>query len=121
MYCIYKPTDETSYLAHPYLCAWFRFCHDTCLLSRTRTCHCFPTIFVGIVIMDCAVCGADASGLYYDARLQTCFACRVFFRRTAIKSNLPLCINLNQNCAINIENRTACKYCRYQKCIDIGM
>ena len=72
MYCIYKPTDETSYLAHPYLCAWFRFCHDTCLLSKTRTCHCFPTIFVGIVIMDCAVCGADASGLYYDARLQTC-------------------------------------------------
>ena len=71
--------------------------------------------------MDCAVCGADASGFYNDARLQTCSACRVFFRRMAIKRNLPLCINLNENCSINIENRTACKYCRYQKCIKIGM
>ena len=71
--------------------------------------------------MDCAVCGADASGFYNDARLLTCSACRVFFRRMAIKRNLPLCINLNENCSVNIENRTACKYCRYQKCIKIGM
>ena len=67
----------------------------------------------------CAVCGDAATGHYYYGGL-SCFSCRTFFRRCVFKTNLNSCLK-NQNCQIKVETRSMCQYCRFQKCLRIGM
>ena len=70
--------------------------------------------------MYCKVCGDQASGYFNNGGL-SCSSCRVFFRRMAIKPYIRAC-NQESSCEISLENRTtSCKYCRYQKCLKIGM
>ena len=67
----------------------------------------------------CAVCGDAATGHYYYGGL-SCFSCRTFFRRCVFKTNLNSCLK-SQNCGIKVETRSMCQYCRFQKCLRIGM
>ena len=69
--------------------------------------------------MLCTVCSDEASG-FHSGGQPTCPACRVFFRRQAVRRNVPIC-EFGGNCEITIENRGNCRYCRYQKCLRIGM
>ena len=69
--------------------------------------------------MKCGVCGAEASGFYNNGGL-SCSYCRVFFRRMAMRSAIDAC-TLTGNCVIKEETRSKCRYCRYQKCLQIGM
>ena len=68
--------------------------------------------------MNCQVCYDLASGYHYDGQ-PACPSCRVFFRRQAL-TDLKRCA-LDRNCIITKETRSKCKYCRYQKCLKIGM
>lgn len=43
-----------------------------------------------------------------------------FFRRALKEAETYEC-KLQQICTLNPRNRNACRYCRYQKCIDVGM
>ena len=78
------------------------------------------TRFCISLIMNCNVCGDQASGYFNNGGL-SCSSCRVFFRRMAIKSYIKAC-NREGLCQITLENRTtSCKYCRYQRCLNMGM
>ena len=72
----------------------------------------------------CKVCGVNAmSNLQYGAIV--CAGCRAFFRRIVVNQNEPkLCLfdyGGNQKCEVTAKKRSICPYCRFQKCLEIGM
>ena len=49
-----------------------------------------------------------------------CYSCRAFFRRGVGASDQYQC-RWGQICKITLKSRTQCQYCRFQKCLEIGM
>ncbi|XP_048414953.1 nuclear receptor subfamily 5 group A member 2-like [Stegostoma tigrinum] len=66
----------------------------------------------------CPVCGDKVSGYHYG--LLTCESCKGFFKRTVQNSKRYTCTE-NQNCKIDKTQRKRCPYCRFQKCLTVGM
>ncbi|XP_028393411.1 nuclear receptor subfamily 4 group A member 1-like [Dendronephthya gigantea] len=66
----------------------------------------------------CAVCGDKASGFHYG--VQSCEGCKSFFKRTIQKQLQYICVE-EKDCTIDKSNRIRCQYCRFQKCIKLGM
>ncbi|CBY20544.1 unnamed protein product [Oikopleura dioica] len=66
----------------------------------------------------CAVCGDSAACQHYGVR--TCEGCKGFFKRTVQKNAKYVCL-ANKNCPIDKRRRNRCQYCRYQKCLAVGM
>uniref|UniRef100_A0A8R1XWK5 Nuclear hormone receptor family member nhr-49 n=1 Tax=Onchocerca volvulus TaxID=6282 RepID=A0A8R1XWK5_ONCVO len=66
----------------------------------------------------CAVCGDKSTGTHYG--VLSCNGCKGFFRRTILKNQRFIC-RFNKACTIDRNFRCACRYCRFQKCIRVGM
>nr|XP_039268852.1 probable nuclear hormone receptor HR38 [Styela clava]XP_039268858.1 probable nuclear hormone receptor HR38 [Styela clava] len=66
----------------------------------------------------CAVCGDNAACQHYGVR--TCEGCKGFFKRTVQKNSKYVCL-ANKNCPVDKRRRNRCQYCRYQKCLAVGM
>ncbi|KAK0405269.1 hypothetical protein QR680_017889 [Steinernema hermaphroditum] len=68
----------------------------------------------------CAICGAPARCLHYD--VMSCIGCKSFFRRTIVLGKVYECIDRKKaRCEINYENVRFCQFCRFEKCIRMGM
>jgi len=66
----------------------------------------------------CPVCGDKVSGYHYG--LLTCESCKGFFKRTVQNKKVYTCV-ADRNCVIDKAQRKRCPYCRFQKCLDVGM
>ncbi|XP_068125536.1 peroxisome proliferator-activated receptor delta-like [Hyperolius riggenbachi] len=67
--------------------------------------------------VDCKVCGDIASGFHYG--VHACEGCKGFFRRTLrMRLKYEFC---DRNCKIQKKNRNKCQYCRFNKCLNLGM
>jgi len=66
----------------------------------------------------CAVCGDNAACQHYGVR--TCEGCKGFFKRTVQKSSKYVCL-ADKNCPVDKRRRNRCQYCRFQKCLAVGM
>ncbi|KAI1712747.1 zinc finger, c4 type (two domains) domain-containing protein [Ditylenchus destructor] len=67
----------------------------------------------------CRVCNDVASGFHYG--INSCEGCKGFFRRSIQqKIQYKPCAKV-QGCAIVRSNRNRCQYCRFQKCMAVGM
>ncbi|XP_033110455.1 steroid receptor seven-up-like [Anneissia japonica] len=66
----------------------------------------------------CEVCGASASGLHFG--VFTCEGCKCFYRRTIKEGANYVCPKSN-SCSVTMETRNSCRYCRFQKCMALGM
>ncbi|XP_076125809.1 steroidogenic factor 1a [Alosa pseudoharengus] len=66
----------------------------------------------------CPVCGDKVSGYHYG--LLTCESCKGFFKRTVQNTKRYTCAE-NQNCRIDKTQRKRCPFCRFQKCLNVGM
>uniref|UniRef100_A0A914YSW9 Nuclear receptor domain-containing protein n=1 Tax=Panagrolaimus superbus TaxID=310955 RepID=A0A914YSW9_9BILA len=66
----------------------------------------------------CVVCGEFTDGQHFGQ--YSCRACAAFFRRTVATSSKYIC-KFDQNCEISKDIRNYCRFCRYQKCVDVGM
>ncbi|KAF7651304.1 hypothetical protein LDENG_00112580 [Lucifuga dentata] len=67
--------------------------------------------------IECRVCGDKASGFHYG--VHACEGCKGFFRRTIrLKLVYDHC---DLHCRIHKKSRNKCQYCRFQKCINVGM
>ncbi|CAM9582920.1 unnamed protein product [Lampetra fluviatilis] len=66
----------------------------------------------------CPVCGDKVSGYHYG--LLTCESCKGFFKRTVQNNKRYTCIE-SQSCPIDKTQRKRCPYCRFQKCLSVGM
>ncbi|VDL64220.1 unnamed protein product [Nippostrongylus brasiliensis] len=88
----------------------------------------------------CMVCGDRSAGKHYGVmacygsvlflylfvesgikRSMVCFSgCKGFFRRT-IRSGQNYSCRFQQKCSIDKDQRNACRYCRFQRCLNVGM
>uniref|UniRef100_A0A8C8ARV7 Nuclear receptor subfamily 4 group A member 2 n=1 Tax=Otus sunia TaxID=257818 RepID=A0A8C8ARV7_9STRI len=66
----------------------------------------------------CAVCGDNAACQHYGVR--TCEGCKGFFKRTVQKNAKYVCL-ANKSCPVDKRRRNRCQYCRFQKCLAVGM
>ncbi|NXN96573.1 NR4A1 protein, partial [Rhinopomastus cyanomelas] len=66
----------------------------------------------------CAVCGDNASCQHYGVR--TCEGCKGFFKRTVQKKAKYICL-ANKDCPVDKRRRNRCQFCRFQKCLAVGM
>ncbi|XP_057701728.1 nuclear receptor subfamily 4 group A member 1 [Corythoichthys intestinalis] len=66
----------------------------------------------------CAVCGDKASCQHYGVR--TCEGCKGFFKRTVQKNAKYVCL-ANKDCPVDKRRRNRCQFCRFQKCLTVGM
>ncbi|KPP68409.1 peroxisome proliferator-activated receptor gamma-like [Scleropages formosus] len=67
--------------------------------------------------IECRVCGDKASGFHYG--VHACEGCKGFFRRTIrLKLVYDRC---DLRCRIHKKSRNKCQYCRFQKCLMVGM
>ena len=68
--------------------------------------------------MLCAVCGDNAACQHYGVR--TCEGCKGFFKRTVQKNAKYVCL-ADKNCPVDKRRRNRCQFCRFQKCLMVGM
>nr|AZI94877.1 peroxisome proliferator-activated receptor alpha [Centropomus viridis] len=67
--------------------------------------------------LECRVCSDKASGFHYG--VHACEGCKGFFRRTIrLKLEYDKC---ERRCKIQKKNRNKCQYCRFRKCLSVGM
>ena len=66
----------------------------------------------------CAVCGDNAACQHYGVR--TCEGCKGFFKRTVQKNAKYVCL-ADKNCPVDKRRRNRCQFCRFQKCLSVGM
>lgn len=66
----------------------------------------------------CAICGDRASGKHYG--VYSCEGCKGFFKRT-VRKDLTYACRDDKKCLIDKRQRNRCQYCRYMKCISMGM
>ncbi|XP_033731929.1 uncharacterized protein LOC117321577 [Pecten maximus] len=66
----------------------------------------------------CAICNDRATGLHYG--IITCEGCKGFFKRTVQNKRVYNCVG-NGNCVINKLQRNRCQFCRFKKCLQMGM
>ncbi|XP_077565771.1 peroxisome proliferator-activated receptor alpha a [Stigmatopora nigra] len=71
----------------------------------------------GPLNLECKVCSDKASGFHYG--VHACEGCKGFFRRTLrLKLEYDKC---ERHCKIYKKNRNKCQYCRFHKCLSVGM
>ncbi|XP_063241766.1 probable nuclear hormone receptor HR38 isoform X2 [Bacillus rossius redtenbacheri] len=66
----------------------------------------------------CAVCGDTAACQHYGVR--TCEGCKGFFKRTVQKGSKYVCL-AEKACPVDKRRRNRCQFCRFQKCLAVGM
>lgn len=66
----------------------------------------------------CPVCGDKVSGYHYG--LLTCESCKGFFKRTVQNKKVYTCV-AERTCHIDKTQRKRCPFCRFQKCLEVGM
>lgn len=66
----------------------------------------------------CAVCGDNAACQHYGVR--TCEGCKGFFKRTVQKGSKYVCLG-SKDCPVDKRRRNRCQFCRFQKCLAVGM
>ncbi|XP_011865988.1 PREDICTED: retinoic acid receptor RXR isoform X2 [Vollenhovia emeryi] len=66
----------------------------------------------------CSICGDRASGKHYG--VYSCEGCKGFFKRT-VRKDLSYACREEKSCTIDKRQRNRCQYCRYQKCLSMGM
>ena len=58
------------------------------------------------------------AGKHYG--VYSCEGCKGFFKRT-IRKDLTYSCRDNKDCTVDKRQRNRCQYCRYQKCLAMGM
>ncbi|KAI1732250.1 ligand-binding domain of nuclear hormone receptor domain-containing protein [Ditylenchus destructor] len=66
----------------------------------------------------CAVCSDRATGYHYG--VASCNGCKTFFRRTIVSEHTFVC-QYSGNCDVTKNVRCACRHCRFNKCVSVGM
>lgn len=83
---------------------------------------------------NCLVCGSIAESKHFNAivrvffvysnnfyTLQCCNACGAFFRRSVSQAKRYVCQNGKQCQIIKKKSGHMCGYCRFRRCIQVGM
>ncbi|XP_070549001.1 estrogen-related receptor gamma-like [Ptychodera flava] len=66
----------------------------------------------------CLVCSDKASGYHYS--VYSCEGCKGFFKRT-VQKQLKYSCREKEVCEVTKFSRNNCQFCRFQKCLNMGM
>ncbi|CAH8438970.1 unnamed protein product [Dicrocoelium dendriticum] len=95
------------------------------VMDKTGKANPFPAVNLGgnkptelDYNQQCLVCGDTAACQHYGVR--TCEGCKGFFKRTIQKNAQYVCLQ-SKICVIDKRRRNRCQYCRFQKCLKVGM
>uniref|UniRef100_A0A0N5C8Y0 Nuclear receptor domain-containing protein n=1 Tax=Strongyloides papillosus TaxID=174720 RepID=A0A0N5C8Y0_STREA len=66
----------------------------------------------------CRVCGDSPARMHYG--VPTCFGCKGFFRRTLKRTKDYVC-RYQGTCIVDRHERNSCRFCRFKKCLEVGM
>ncbi|XP_061178252.1 nuclear receptor subfamily 1 group D member 2-like [Saccostrea echinata] len=91
---------------------------DSCQASPDSAMQRSPSSSVPL-LPPCRVCGERASGFHYG--VNTCEACKGFFRRSLRRQTEYKCVKSDKSCVIAPGKRNGCPLCRYNKCLSVGM
>ncbi|EGT50240.1 hypothetical protein CAEBREN_18797 [Caenorhabditis brenneri] len=67
----------------------------------------------------CAVCGDAPAKIHYG--VLACFGCKGFFRRAVKDGRNKYVCRFEKSCEVNKYERNTCRYCRFRKCLLVGM
>ncbi|CAI4224505.1 unnamed protein product [Auanema sp. JU1783] len=67
----------------------------------------------------CAVCGDVPAKVHYG--VLACFGCKGFFRRAVKDGRNKYICRFDKNCQVTKFERNACRYCRFRRCLLVGM
>ncbi|CAJ0604126.1 unnamed protein product [Cylicocyclus nassatus] len=67
----------------------------------------------------CAVCGDYPAKIHYG--VLACFGCKGLFRRAVKDGRNKYVCTFDKNCEVTKFERNACRYCRFRKCLLVGM
>uniref|UniRef100_A0AC34QVM6 Uncharacterized protein n=1 Tax=Panagrolaimus sp. JU765 TaxID=591449 RepID=A0AC34QVM6_9BILA len=67
----------------------------------------------------CAVCGDSPAKLHYGTL--ACFGCKGFFRRAVKEGRNKYVCRYDKNCVVDKYERNSCRYCRFRRCLQVGM
>jgi nuclear factor 4 len=70
-------------------------------------------------LVNCVVCGDRACSHYYYG-VAACHGCKCFFWRS-VKQQAQYVCRYEKNCNITVNARNACRFCRFQRCLNAGM
>ncbi|CAD5221481.1 unnamed protein product [Bursaphelenchus okinawaensis] len=68
----------------------------------------------------CPICGDSAVHRHFGG-VVSCNGCAAFFRRTIVECKSYKCRKGNKCELRKVKGSSICKYCRFQKCLEIGM
>lgn len=68
---------------------------------------------------ECKVCGDETCNWYYGAMV--CEACKKFFIRSKKEQKRKYICVANKQCNISKSTRANCQYCRFKKCLQVGL
>lgn len=109
--CLSPSTSVLSVEIAPLVCI-----HSSTKIKRINTHEHFVNLW--------PVCSAEfdgyavSSGKHYG--VYSCEGCKGFFKRT-VRKDLTYTCRDNKDCVIDKRQRNRCQYCRYQKCLAMGM
>ncbi|CAF1111226.1 unnamed protein product [Rotaria sordida] len=84
--------------------------------SSTLKFHTIPN--VNSPKYQCLVCNDFSTSHHYGVR--TCEGCKGFFKRTVQKNAKYVCLS-DKQCLVDKRRRNRCQWCRFQKCLAVGM
>ncbi|KAL7676680.1 hypothetical protein ACOME3_002928 [Neoechinorhynchus agilis] len=115
----------THFINDPQVIALSNFKLQQANLSKIiQDSHCFDSRKTLAMLHEsrfepCQVCGEQSSGLHCNA--VTCEACKKFFLRSVHGEFRKYKCARQRDCVMTRNTRTQCQFCRYQKCVAIGM
>ncbi|PAV63590.1 hypothetical protein WR25_20853 [Diploscapter pachys] len=74
---------------------------------------------MGVTPRQCAVCGDSPAKVHYG--VLACFGCKGFFRRAVKEGRNKYACRFERNCEVTKFDRNSCRYCRFRKCLMVGM
>ncbi|VDK47635.1 unnamed protein product [Anisakis simplex] len=91
-----------------------RLCHEyfRSFLNKLQLIQC---LYSGTL---CVVCEDLATGNHYS--VPSCNGCKTFFRRAIVNNRTFACMGTG-DCPVNKGVRCACRHCRFNKCLQVGM
>ncbi len=69
-------------------------------------------------VLPCSVCADKAYVKHYG--VVACEGCKGFFKRSVRNNRQYQCLG-NRVCDIDRKSRNRCQFCRFQKCLEVGM
>uniref|UniRef100_A0A0N5B896 Nuclear receptor n=1 Tax=Strongyloides papillosus TaxID=174720 RepID=A0A0N5B896_STREA len=67
----------------------------------------------------CLICGAPSNGVHFQ--VNSCRGCAAFYKRTKTLNLEYKCRRGTKNCEIIFNKPQKCRYCRYMRCVTVGM